>query len=141
MSRPTNISLTQIFIPQRLPTANNTNTKPLNPPKIMIETHEGEIKPSSPETPHIETEPTTTATKSVQIEEAAFIKSHPAIERNRATSKSFNEKSLLAIPKIRYKHQRSKSEKSKSHKSRTQSTDSESMRNNLSDYQLVSEIK
>jgi hypothetical protein len=107
----------------------------------MIETHEGEIKPSSPETPQIETEPPTTTTKSVQIEEAAFIKSHPAIERNRATSKSFNEKSLLAIPKIRYKHQRSKSEKSKSHKSRTQSTDSESMRNNLSDYQLVSELK
>ena len=108
----------------------------------MIETHEGEIKPSSPETPQIDTnekEPTTT--KTVQIEEAAFIKSHPAIERNRATSKSFNEKSLLAIPKIRYRHQRSKSEKSKSHKSRTQSTDSESMRNNLSDYQLVSEIK
>lgn len=37
-----------------------------------------------------------------------------ALGRHRVVSKSFNEKSLLAIPKRVYRHQRSKSEKSRS---------------------------
>ena len=49
------------------------------------------------------------------------------LNRHRGTSKSFNEKSLLTIPKRIYRHQRSKSEKSRSNKSMNPSVTNQSV--------------
>lgn len=90
-------------------------------PKITIDNYEEDGKrktlksPSDSELDHVTfcDEPWLLQLKSApsKNEKTAVGQNTVKLGRGRATSKSFNEKSLLTIPKVTYKHQRSKSEK------------------------------